>query len=76
MSDTESIIDCLTSIDREDGTLFTLNEIKRMKNLLKQINAARRELAEIQHLYSTCSVNRVSEGAERAVKLALNEIVE
>jgi hypothetical protein len=67
--------ECLTLINRGDGTQYTLDEIKRMSDLLKQIGVAKRELAEIQHLYPTCSIYRVCELAERCVELALNEVI-
>ena len=55
------------------GLGYTLSEVFRMRELLTAIKNARQELADIQGLFPTCSVNRVCEPAATWVAKALNE---
>ena len=59
--------------DIEKRAKFSDQEIKRMSHLLKQIEKARLELAEIQYFYSTCSINYVCEPASYIVEKILGD---
>jgi hypothetical protein len=60
-------------MEREDGTSISTEEIERMRYLLKQIEAARIELANIQHYHHTYSISRVCEPAAYVVECKYNE---
>ena len=55
------------------GVTYSPEDINRMSFLLKQIESARLELAEIQHYHHSYSIMRVCEPASSIVKIALGE---
>lgn len=58
------------TLRREDDTIFTNEEVVRMKDLLEQIDIAKQELATIQHYHESYSIQRICEPASQIVKEA------
>ena len=60
-------------MEREDGTIMTMEEILKMKELLIRLKEIKNQLADIQHYHHSFGIIRICEPAVDRVSKILNE---